>query len=65
MLALSAAEFNACLKDEGIDDILLVRREGGTLGTPSRERYAKFPKSLLQVGETTSNDYATALGYEA
>ena len=65
MLALPAAEFNAYLKDEGIDNVLQARRENGTLDTPSRERYAKFPKSLLQVGDTTSNDYATVLGYEA
>ena len=65
MLSLPAAEFNAYLKDEGIDNILQARRAGGAIGTPSRERYAKFPKALLQVGDTTSDDYAAVLGYEA
>lgn len=65
ILALAGAEFNAYLKDEGIDYILRARRASGTLGQPSKERYAKFPKALVQVGEATSNDYATVLGYEA
>ena len=65
MLALAGAQFNAYLKDEGIDHILQARRANGTLEQPSKERYAKFPKALLQVGDTPSNDYGAVLGYEA
>jgi|WetSurMetagenome_2_1015567.scaffolds.fasta_scaffold77681_2 hypothetical protein len=64
-LALAAKEFNAYLKDEGIDEILARRTQQGRLKEPSKERYAKFPKALLQVGEQRSGEFGTVLGYEA
>jgi uncharacterized GH25 family protein len=65
LLELPGAEFNAYLKEEGIDQILESRRAAGILDQPSREKYAKFPKALLQVGAGRTDTYATALGYEA
>jgi hypothetical protein len=65
MLELKGREFNAYLKDEGIDLVLARRKQQGRLEEPSRERYAKYPKLLLQVGDATSAEYGTVLGYEA
>jgi uncharacterized GH25 family protein len=65
VLELPGKEFNAYLKDEGIDSILAKRKEQGRLQEPSKERYAKFPKTLIQVGDARSGDFASVLGYEA
>jgi len=65
MLELKGREFNAYLKDEGIDHVLARRKQQARLEEPSRERYAKYPKALMQVGGATSPEFGTVLGYEA
>jgi uncharacterized GH25 family protein len=62
---LSADDFNLYLKDDGIPDVLDARRKAGQLGKAVRERYHKHVKSLIQVGNTHSNDFATPMGYPA
>jgi len=65
IIALKAEEFNAYLKDDGIPDILAARKKDGELGVPSKERYHKHVKTMVQVGEARTEHYATALGYPA
>ena len=65
MIALKADEFNAYLKDDGIPDVLAARTRNGELKKDSRERYHKHVKAMVQVGETRSEHFATALGYPA
>ena len=65
MLALPAAEFNAYLKEEGLVETLDRRKAQGRLDEPSRERYSKYVKALLQVGDTPSDGFGTILGYAA
>lgn len=65
VLALSAREFNQYLADDGIPDELAARRKDGTLNQPSRERYHKHVKALVQVGDRPDSGYATVLGYPA
>jgi uncharacterized GH25 family protein len=65
LLSLKGADFNAYLRDEGIDDVLARRKAAGRLDEPSRERYSKYVKALLQVGDEPSPSHATALGYDA
>lgn len=65
MIDLSADDFNLYLKDDGIPDVLAARQKAGELGKPARERYHKHVKSLVQVGNTRSDDYATPFGYPA
>lgn len=64
-LAMTASEFNAYLRDDGIPDALAERRRSGELGRGAKERYAKHVKALLQVGEQRTDGYATELGYPA
>lgn len=66
MLALDGKAFNDYLKEEGIDAILAARTKAGRLNEGSRERYSKYVKAILQVGEPL-NDAAvtTPLGYAA
>jgi uncharacterized GH25 family protein len=65
MLSLAGKEFNAYLKEEGIDDILSKRAAQGRLQEASRERYSKYLKAMLQVGDAPGDAYATLLGYAA
>ena len=64
-IALSADDFNLYLKDDGIPDVLAARTKAGELGKAVKERYHKHVKAMVQVGNTRSNHYATALGYPA
>jgi hypothetical protein len=65
LLSLSGREFNAYLREEGLTDVLARRAAQSRLDEPSRERYSKFVKALLQVGAHTTSTYATRLGYDA
>jgi len=65
IIALKPAEFNAYLKDDGIPDILAARTRDGQLGVPSKERYHKHVKAMVQVGEARTEQFAIALGYPA
>ena len=64
-LTLSAAEFNAYLKEDGIPDVLEARTRRGELDRQARERYQKHVKTLLQVGEVSSDAFASVLGAPA
>ncbi len=64
-LRLEGKDFNAYLTSDGVPDILATRTKDGELGKPARERYHKHVKTLVQVGDTRSQHYVTALGYPA
>ncbi len=64
-LTLTAAQFNAYLKEDGVPDVLEARRKAGELTKPARERYAKHVKALLQVGDRRTDTFATVLGHPA
>lgn len=48
---LKAKDFNDYLDDSGLDSILAKREELSESGTPAVERYAKWAKALIDVGE--------------
>jgi hypothetical protein len=64
-LELSGADFNAYLQEEGIANILALRREKNQLTQGARERYSKHVKAIFQVGEPRTLAFATVLGYPA
>lgn len=64
-LALPAKEFNAYLAEEGLDEILALRKTQGRLGEGSKERYTKFLKSIVQVGPAQGTAFGTVFGYAA
>ena len=64
-LKLSGKDFNGYLREEGLGDVVEMRRKKGTLGEESRERYAKHVKAIFQVGTEKSEAYKTPLGYPA
>ena len=64
-IALSGADFNSYLKEDGIPDVLNARTVAGELGKAVRERYQKHVKAILQVGDTRTEAFRVVLGYPA
>ena len=63
MIELTAEEFNEYLEHDGVMDVLDARRSDGTIDQPAAERYSKHVKTILQVGESTTDSYGHRLGY--
>jgi hypothetical protein len=64
-IELTAEQFNAYLKEDGILDVLEARTRNNQLDRPARERYSKHVKAIFQVGERRTESYAAVLGYPA
>jgi hypothetical protein len=62
-IEMSAEDFNSYLEHDGVLDMLAWRRENNALEEPAVEKYSKHVKAIFQVGEETSEDWATVLGY--
>ena len=62
-LAMSAEDFNDYLAHNGVVDMLELRKQNGTLGDSTVERYSKHIKTVFQVGNKLTDDYKTELGY--
>ena len=65
LIEMTAEEFNAYLKEDGIEQALAERTATGRLHQPAKERYAKYVKAIFQVGETRSATFNTVLGHHA
>lgn len=64
-IELQAEEFNAYLKEDGLDDIIRYRQQSGTTGKPAREHYQRNAKLLVQVGnKSTTCDKIVGLPLE-
>jgi uncharacterized GH25 family protein len=65
-IELAAAEFEAYLKEEGLEKVSRLRAERGESDKPGREVYSRCAKALVAVGETPADasDNATGLRYE-
>jgi uncharacterized GH25 family protein len=50
LITLKADAFNAYLIDDGLPHIFRLRHKEKTLDQPGRERYSKYPKALVKVG---------------
>lgn len=64
-LDMTAEEFNTYLADDGIPDILALRKSNGSLEQKVRERYHKHVKGIFQVGDTRTDTWQKELGYPA
>lgn len=49
-IELDGEKFNAYLKEDGMDNILKLRTEKNELHKPSREKYERFAKTIIQCG---------------
>lgn len=64
-ITLKAKDFNLYLTDDGIPDVLALRKKKGEMGKDATERYSKHIKAILQVGNRRDGDFSTILGYPA
>ncbi len=64
ILGLPAKDFNTYLESDGIPDVLAARKKNGEMNVPSKERYHKHIKTLLQVG-TVRSKVDAVLGHPA
>ncbi len=62
-ITLKGEQFNAYLKEEGLEATLAARRAAGELTRPATERYAKHVKVIFQAGAQRSASYAVVFGY--
>ena len=58
-----ADEFNAYLKEDGLDEILDQRKKTNTLSSPAKEFYTRYTKLLFQVGEKRDDTYKKLAGF--
>jgi uncharacterized GH25 family protein len=56
LVRLKADEFNEYLKDDGLPHILELRAERGEADQAVVERYAKWAKAVLKVGDDEADD---------
>lgn len=64
-ITLKPEDFNKYLADDGIPDVLKLRKKKGEMGKGATERYSKHIKAILQVGNKRDGAYSTILGYPA
>ncbi|MGB5983010.1 MAG: DUF4198 domain-containing protein [Nonlabens sp.] len=60
---MEAEKFNNYLEHDGVVDMLLSRKRENKLDQDATEKYSKHVKTIFQVGDKRSNDWATELGY--
>jgi uncharacterized GH25 family protein len=59
---LNAEEFNAYLKEEGLDDTYNKRKKTNALEKNGTEVYTRYSKILLQAGKRTDDTYKKIIG---
>lgn len=62
-IEMDAEAFNDYLKHDGVLDLLAKRELEGTLDTGAKELYSKHVKTIVQVGDTHTEDWKTPLKY--
>lgn len=63
IIEMPGIDFNDYLKHDGVLDMLDERRKKDLLSFPAKERYSKHVKTIVQVGDSKSEDWKVNLGY--
>ena len=61
-ITFKAGKFTRYLKNEGLDRIVAERTKRGESDQPGRERYSRYLKSLIQVGDARDRTFAKRTG---
>lgn len=61
-IELDGEKFNAYLEEDGIEDILALRKRRNELDKPSRENYTRYAKLLVQCGNASDEIYKRKVG---
>lgn len=59
VLEIKASDFETYLAHEGLDGVIAERKRAGEAAKPGRERYSRYGKTLLRVGDATTNGHVT------
>lgn len=62
-IEMTGTDFNDYLKHDGILDMLEERKKTGMLDSSAKELYSKHVKTIVQVGDSLSEDWSVNLGY--
>jgi hypothetical protein len=62
VIRLKAEEFNQYLADEGLSTLLELRQASGESNEPAVERYTKWAKALLSVGDESDDRWSKPVG---
>ena len=62
-IEMSAAKFNKYLENDGVIDMLKIRKEQNEINLDAVEKYSKHVKTIFQVGDKTTDDWKTVLNY--
>lgn len=63
-IVLEAQKFNDYLREEGLTEVIKERAERKENEKFGYERYSRYVKSLIQVGDKRDNTYGRILGYK-
>lgn len=63
LVRLKAEDFNAYLKEDGLPQILAEREQKGELDRPVIERYTKWAKAVLEVGQSGDEVWRQPVGH--
>lgn len=61
-IELAAPKFTDYLTEEGLTKIIAERQQSGESNKPGRERYSRYLKALVQVGDQHDDTYKRVLG---
>lgn len=61
-IKLDADKFEEYLREDGMEHVIAERKKLGESKKEGRERYARFIKSLVLVGDKPDNTFATKIG---
>ena len=62
LVRLKAKEFNEYLKEDGLPQILALRESGDDGNQPVVERYAKWAKAILKIGDGEDDTWSKPAG---
>jgi uncharacterized GH25 family protein len=61
-IELAAAKFDEYLRHEGLEPLVRERARLGESGQPGRERYSRYLKTLIQVGDVQDQSFGLVTG---
>ena len=59
----TGAEFNKFLEEDGMPDVLAARKRNNELDKGATQRYSKYVRAVLQVGDARSDHYKKSLNH--
>jgi uncharacterized GH25 family protein len=62
-ISLEAEQFNAYLNEDGLDNVLAVRKKNNEMTKPGTEFYSRYAKLLLQAGDNPDRTYQQVVGF--